>query len=55
MNIKDFEIHLTNESWAGDIKEWYSNSKKIEKLGFNKKIGIDLGLKRTIDNIINKK
>ena len=26
MNIKDFEIHLTNESWAGDIKEWYSNS-----------------------------
>jgi len=55
MDIRDYEINLTNESWAGDIKEWYSNSKKIEGLGFKKRIDIDLGLKKTIDYLmINK-
>jgi len=51
MNINAYEVLLTKKSWPGDIKVWYADITKINKLGFKQKINFDTGLKKTIDAV----
>ncbi|MBL7087117.1 MAG: NAD-dependent epimerase/dehydratase family protein [Candidatus Cloacimonetes bacterium] len=52
MNIVDFKINLTKESWPGDIKQWYAYISKVKRLGFSVKTGLTNGLKKTINEIL---
>lgn len=49
MGISDYTVNLTNQSWRGDIKEWYADINKIKKLGFVVRMGFEEGLKNTVD------
>lgn len=49
MDISDYTVNLTNQSWRGDIKEWYADINKIKKLGFVVRTGFEEGLKKTVD------
>jgi UDP-glucose 4-epimerase len=55
MKIENYKVNLTNQSWSGDIKEWYADINKIKKLGFNVKTEFDEGLKNTIDYLLKNK
>ena len=54
MNIKNYKINLTGQSWAGDIKKWYADINKAKSLGFRVKTDLEDGLKETIKDILNK-
>lgn len=52
MNKPYLQIKPTNTSYPGDIKEWYADISKMQKLGFNPKFDFDEALKRTIKDIV---
>ncbi len=53
MGLKDVELHFTNESWPGDIDEWYADTGKLGQLGFTAKVARPEGLARTIAYLLS--
>tara|TARA_Y100000591_G_scaffold332679_1_gene371019 strand:+ start:6440 stop:7348 length:909 start_codon:yes stop_codon:yes gene_type:complete len=49
------DIIYNNNSYKGDIKEWYGKPDKICGLGFKQLVSLDAGLKRTIKHLRNNK
>ena len=49
MGLKDVEIKYTGSSWPGDIQMWYADVGKIQKMGFNPRVPLEVGLKNTIE------
>ena len=54
MNLPDLEILFTNESYNGDISQWYANIDKIKKLGFSPNIDLETGLEITINDMLSE-
>tara|TARA_Y100001936_G_C16080003_1_gene677006 strand:+ start:1192 stop:2100 length:909 start_codon:yes stop_codon:yes gene_type:complete len=48
MDKKNININYNNVRDLGDIKEWYGDPAKINKLGFKQKVDLYDGLKRTV-------
>ena len=49
MDVPDINISCSNKSFPGDVPMWYGDISKIKNIGFNQKISLDQGLKKTID------
>ena len=49
MGYPDIEIHPTGKSFPGDVPKWFADISKIRKIGFEPKISLEDGLKKTID------
>lgn len=49
MGYPDIEIQPTGKSFPGDVPKWYADISKIRKIGFEPKVSLEEGLKKTID------
>ena len=48
MDVPDIKVSLTGESFPGDVAKWYGDITKIRSIGFEPKVSLDMGLKKTI-------
>jgi len=49
MGCSDIAIETTGKSFAGDTPRWYADVTKIRSLGFEPRVNLDTGLRRTIE------
>ena len=55
MNLKNVKISTNNINYKGEFIKWYADISKIVDLGFSPKVELNIGLKNTIEWIINNK
>jgi UDP-glucose 4-epimerase len=49
MGCPDIVVETTGKSFAGDTPRWYADVTKIRSLGFEPRVNLDTGLRRTIE------
>ena len=55
MGYPEIEIKPNGQYWRGDIHRWFADIRKIQAIGFQQKMNLQDGLRRTVDWLLDAK